>query len=113
MTDFDHAPQRYELTFIHFIATEQFDIVAKVAQEPVELPQGLRIAVESARNDVIAKSVRFQNSQNKCVIRLLCLPAEIDFLHANEEDPVRNLVGGAAIGGVQPGDLAFHAAPAF
>jgi hypothetical protein len=38
---------------------------------------------------------------------------KLDSLHLNEEDPVGDLVGGTAIGGVQAGDLAFHAAPSF
>ena len=32
-------------------------------------------------------------------------------MYANEEDPVGDLVGGTAIGGVEAGDLALHAAP--
>jgi hypothetical protein len=34
-------------------------------------------------------------------------------LHANQEDAVGDVIGGTAIGGVQAGDLAFHAAPSF
>jgi hypothetical protein len=34
-------------------------------------------------------------------------------LHRNQENSVGDLVGGTAIGGVQAGDLAFHAAPSF
>jgi hypothetical protein len=34
-------------------------------------------------------------------------------LHPDEEDSVGDLDGGTAIGGVQSGDLAFHAAPSF
>ena len=105
--------QTHELRFIHFIASEQFGVVAEVAQEPVQLPQGFRAAIEPARNDVPGKPAGLKNGQSERVVRLLCLPLKLGSLHANEEDPVGDLVGGTAIGGVQAGDLAFHAAPSF
>ncbi|MGA9963760.1 MAG: hypothetical protein WBQ10_01015 [Terriglobales bacterium] len=52
MTDFHHTGQADQLRFIDFIATQEFDIVAKVAQEPVEFPEGSGIAIEAAGNDV-------------------------------------------------------------
>ena len=50
-----------KLRLIDFIATQQFDIVAKVAEEPVELPEGFGIAIQTSGNDVAGKSARLQN----------------------------------------------------
>ncbi len=61
MGSLDHAAQAYQLRFIHFITAEQFGIVAEVPQEPVQLPQGSRVAVETAGNDVVGKSVGVKN----------------------------------------------------
>ena len=58
------------------------------------------------------ESAGLKYGQAKRVVGFLYLPPEASGRHANKEDPVRNLVGGAAIGGVQPCDLAFHATPA-
>ena len=113
MTDLDHALQPHELSFVHLVASEQFGVVAEVAQEPVQLPQGFRAAIEPTRKDVPGEPAGFKNGQRECVIGLLCLPLEFGSLNANEEYPVGDLVGGTAIGGVQAGDLAFHAAPSF
>ena len=33
------------------VVTEEFGVVTKVAQEPVQLPQGFRSAIEAARKD--------------------------------------------------------------
>ena len=113
MTDLDHPFQSDKLTFIDFIATQQFDVVAKIAQEPVQLPKSLWIAVEAAGERVLVKTLRFKNDHADRVIRFLSLPSVGDPLHPNEIDAVRNLVGGAAIGSVKSGDLAFHATPSF
>jgi hypothetical protein len=56
------AGQADQLRFVDFGPTEQFDVVSKVAQEPVELPEGSGIAIESAvGNDVAGKSPSLQN----------------------------------------------------
>ncbi|SPF35907.1 hypothetical protein SBA1_1470021 [Candidatus Sulfotelmatobacter kueseliae] len=43
----------------------------------------------------------------------MCLPTKPGSLHANQEDAIWYLIGGTAIGGVQTGYLASHAAPSF
>ena len=113
MADLDHALQTYELGLVHFIASEQLGVVAKVAQEPVQLPQGFRAAIEAAGKDVAGKPAGLKNGQSQRVVGLLRLPTKLDSLHPNQEDSVGDLVGGTAIGGMQAGDLAFHAAPSF
>jgi hypothetical protein len=75
----------------------------KVAQEPVQFPQGFRVAIEPARKDVARKAAGLNNGESQCVIGPLCLPTTKDSLHPNEEDTVGDLVGGAAIGGMQTG----------
>jgi hypothetical protein len=62
---------------------------------------------------VARKPAGFKNGQRKRVVGLLCLATKLDSLHPDKEDSVGNLVDGTAIGGVQAGDLAFHAAPSF
>ena len=39
-------------------------------------------------------------AKRQCVVGLLCLPLKLGSLHPNQEDSVRNLVSGTAIGGV-------------
>jgi hypothetical protein len=104
VADLDHPLQADELSFVHFIATEQFGFVAKVAQKPVQLPQGFRAAIETTRKDVAGKSDGLKDGQSESVVGLLCLSTKLDTLHPNEENPVGDLVGGAAIGGVQSVD---------
>jgi hypothetical protein len=43
----------------------------------------------------------------------LRLPAKMDSLHSNKENPSGDLIRGMAIRGVQADDLTFHAAPSF
>ena len=113
MADLDHALQSHDLSFVHFIASEQLGVIAEVAQKPVQLPQGFRAAIEPARKRVTSKSAGFKNVQSQRVVRLLCLPLKLRTLHLNEKNSVGNLVGRTTIGGVEAGDLAFHAAPSF
>jgi hypothetical protein len=47
-----------------------------------------------------AKSDGLKNGQSERVVRLLCMTLKPDSLHANEEDAVGDLIGGAAIGGM-------------
>src|SRR5271167_1016703 len=113
VTDLHHTSESDQLCFIDFIAPQQFDVVAKVAQEPVELPQSLGIAEETAGNDVVGKSPGFENGEGNGVIRFLCLPTKLDSLHPNEEESIGDLVRSAPIRGMEACDLAFHAAPSF
>ena len=106
MADLDHPLQTHELGFVHFVASEEFGVVAKVAQEPVQLPQGFLAAIEPARKDVARKTGGLKNGQSQGVVGFLGLPAEQDSLYPDKENRVRDLVGGTAIGGVQAGDLA-------
>ena len=99
MADLDHALQTYELGLVHFVASEEFGVVAEVAQEPVQLPQGLRAAIEPAGNDLSGEPAGLKDGQRKRVVRLLCLPLKLSPLHLNQEDSVGNLVSGTTIGG--------------
>jgi hypothetical protein len=113
MTDLDYTLQTYELRFVHLVASEQFSVVAKVTQKPVQLPQGFRVAIEPAREGTARKSTGLKNCQSQRVVGLWGLPTKLDSLHPNQEDSVGNLVGSTAISSVQACDLAFHAAPSF
>ena len=100
MADLDHALQTYKLPLIDFVASEEFGVVAEVAQKPVQLPEGFRAAIEPARKDVAGEPAGLQNSQTERVIRFLCLPLKPDSLHLDQEEAVWYLVRGTAIGGV-------------
>ena len=113
MADLDDAFQPDDLSFVHFIASEQFGVIAKVAQKPVQLPQGFGAAIEPARKDVLGKPAGLKNGQRQSVVGLLRMPMKPDSLYANEENSIWYLVSGTAISGVQTGNLAFHAAPSF
>jgi hypothetical protein len=110
VADLDDSLQTYELGLVDFVATEGFGVIAKVAQEPVQLPEGFRTAIEATRQDVACKPAGFKNGKRQCVIGFLGLPLKAHALHPDEEDPIRDLVGSTAIGGVEAGDLALFAA---
>src|SRR5689334_18849266 len=78
MTHLHHPVESDHLRLIDFIAAQQFDIVAKVAQEPVELPEGFGSAIKSAGNDVVEKAAGLENVERKRVIGFLCLSAKLD-----------------------------------
>ncbi len=101
------------MLFVDFVASEQFGVIAEIAQEPAQLPQRFRAAIEPAGDDLSGESAGFKDGETQGVIGLLCMPAELGAVHPNQEDTVGNLVSGTAIGGVQAWDLAFHAAPSF
>ena len=105
--------ETHELRLVDLVASEQFSVVAEVAQKPVQLPQGLRVAIEPARKGTARKATGLKNGQSERVVRFWGLPTKMDSLHPNQEDSVGDLVGSTAIGGVQACDLAFHAAPSF
>ena len=100
VTDLDHSLQAHKLVFVHFITAEQLDIVAKIPQEPVQLPERFWIAVEPTGDDVIGKPVWLKNDHAHRVVRLRGLPPVEDPLHPNQKNSVGNLVGGAAIGSI-------------
>src|SRR5208283_619538 len=99
VADLDHSFQSYDLGLVDFIASKQFGVVAEIAQEPVELPEGLRVAIEPARNEVPSKPAGLKNGQSQGVIGLPFLSIKPDSLHLNQEDSIRDLVSGTAIGG--------------
>jgi hypothetical protein len=101
------------LPLIYLVATEQFGVVSEVPQEPIELPQGFRTAIEAARDSLPCETNWLKNRQSEPVIRLLCLPLKHGSLHSDEKNSVGDLMDSAAIGVMQAGDLAFHAAPSF
>src|SRR5207245_6285579 len=47
MTDLDHTTESEQGLFIDLISSEHFSVVAKVTEEPAELPQGFRRAVDT------------------------------------------------------------------
>ena len=93
----DHALQADELSFVDLVPYEQFGVVPELAQEPVQLPQGFRVAIDPARKRVAGETAGLENGQSECVVGFLCLPAKIDPLHLNQEDSIGDLVGGTAI----------------
>jgi hypothetical protein len=113
MTDLRDAGQTDQLCFVDFIAAEEFDVVTKIAQEPVELPEGFGVAIEAAGNNMVGKATGLENGQSERLIRFLSLSAELDFMHSNQKKSVGDLIGRAPIGGVQACNLTSHAAPSF
>jgi hypothetical protein len=88
VADLDHALQTYELGFVHLVASEQFGVVTEVAQEPVQLPQGFRGAVESARQEVSGKPAGLENDKTERLGALhrlspvgCCVPASTERGH--------------------------------
>jgi hypothetical protein len=55
VADLDDAAKPDQALLINFISPEQLGVVAEVAQEPVELPQRSRRAVETADDRMAAE----------------------------------------------------------
>jgi hypothetical protein len=100
VTALNRALQTDELSLVHLVASQQLGVIAKITQEPGQLPESLRAAIESAGNDVPGKSAELENGQRERVVRLLFMSTKLDSLHCNEKDPVRDLVSSTAIGGM-------------
>jgi hypothetical protein len=80
---FDPLPSQFQSGTVIPISSDQLGVVAEIAQEPVQLPQGLGVAIDAARSDMPSKTAGFEDGHSEGVVGFLCLPTKVDLLHTN------------------------------
>src|SRR4051794_7447637 len=75
MADLDYTRQSDQIPVIDLIALEQFIVVTKVTQEPVQLPESFGGAVETASEAVAGKRLGLERGEHDGEVRLLGMPA--------------------------------------
>jgi hypothetical protein len=89
-----HSDESRHRSFINLIAAEQFWIVAKISQEPAQLPQSLVRTEDSSRNYSPVPRSRFQNGEAEKIERFLGMPSILRFLDAHQINAGRNILFG-------------------
>ena len=112
MADLDHALQTDQALLVNLISRQQFGVVAEIAQEPGELPQGFGGAVQASGNGSPGERLRLDYGKAEKVKRLLGMPAVLGTLYPDQEQAVRDCCTGASRF-MQALDMALHAAPSF
>ena len=72
--------------FIDFVSAHQIGVIAEIAQEPAELPEGLGSAVEPAGEGMALVFFGFENDEPQDVERSLRMPAIEGPIDADQED---------------------------
>ena len=109
--DLDHAPQVDQGLVIDLILSEQFGVIAEVAQEPAQLPHRPGRAVQAAGHETPGQVPGLEDGEADLVIRLLLVPAILGPIHPDQEDPIRNRVNGRHVRRAERLEIAPHAAP--
>src|SRR6202043_2924962 len=103
------SPKAHQRLFVHFVPAHQIGVVAKVPQEPAELPQCFGSAVETTVEGTALMFSWFENDEPQNVERPLGMPAIENPIDADEENALQD---GRSVGTVamQTWDMAFHGA---
>ena len=109
--DLDHAPQVDQGLVIDLVLSQQFGVVAEVAQEPAQLPHCPGCAVEAPGHETPGQMLGLEDGEADLVIRFLLVPAILGPIHPDQEDPVRNRVNGRHVRRAERLEIAPHAAP--
>ena len=80
MADLDHSPESGQTLIVDLVLAEQFGVVAKVTQKPVQLPQRFRRAIEASGDALAGIQLGLDDREPEEVIGLLCLPAMLRFI---------------------------------
>ena len=84
VADLDDTAEADQVLVVDLIPSEQFGVVAEVAQKPVEFPQRSGRAVEAAGNRVSGEFFGFEDREAKEIERFSCIPPMMRSLDANE-----------------------------
>src|SRR6266852_1884199 len=103
----DNPAQAQQSFFIDLVPAEQIGVVAEVAQEPVELPQGLGGTVKPSGHGFSGKLLGLEDGQAQGEERLLRVPAIERSLDPNEEEPFQDVIPVLGFT-MQTWDVAFH-----
>jgi len=79
------SPKVQERLIIYFIAAEEVGVVAKISEEPVELPEGSFGAVQPSREGSCCKLFRLENDKANGQKWFLGVPAIRSGIDSNEE----------------------------
>ena len=109
MADLDDTAESGQSLLVDLFVGQQFWVVAKISQEPSQLPHRFLGAVETSNNGLPGGGTRFKDGESEDVERFVGMPTELSAINANEEDPVGNLRTGIAGSFCETWDLTFHA----
>jgi hypothetical protein len=93
--------------FIDLIAMEQVGIVAKVSEEPMELPQGSLGAIQPAEKGPISKGLRLQNDKSELHEWFLWVPPIPSSFHTHQKHAIETGFG-ILVSRMQTGNLMSH-----
>src|SRR5207248_8499010 len=93
-TDLHYAPQVDQSFVIDLSSSQQFGVIAEVAQKPVQLPHGSGRAVETPGHETAGQMFGLEDREADLVIRFLLVPAILGAINPNQEQPVRDRVNG-------------------
>src|ERR1700733_4691835 len=88
----EDSSQAHHGLFVDFVSAHQVGVVAEIAQEPAQFPQGPWGAVEPAGDRMALVLFRFENSEPQNVERSLRMPAIEGSIDANQEDALQDFV---------------------
>jgi hypothetical protein len=95
---------------INLVPVEQFGVVTKISQKPIQLPKCTLGAVQASGEGLAGESLRFDNLESESIKRLLEMPPIGNCLDAYQEESVertwRVLLVRMETGNVAPHGLA-------
>src|SRR6266852_2969350 len=103
----DNPAQAQQGFFIDLVPAEQIGVVAEVAQEPGELPQGLGRAIESSGDRLSGVLFGLEDGQAQGEARLLRVPPIEGSLDSDQEKPFQDVIPVLGFT-MQTWDVAFH-----
>ena len=103
----DDAAEVDQGLFIYLILGEQFHVIAEVAQEPVELPEGAFGALEPAGEALSGERLWFEHGESEQQEGLLRVPAVGGPFDAHEEGAFQGMIT-IGLPGMKAWDMAFH-----
>ena len=98
VTDLDHATESDETLLLNLISPEQFGVIAEVAQEPGQFPEGFLGAVDATRNRASGQWLGLEDGEAEEVVRFVPVPAILSAVDPDQEQPIRYLHGRRRIG---------------
>ena len=85
--------QAKESLFIDFVTPKQVRVIAEIAQEPVQFPEGFLGAIEPARNLAGGKLLRLEDRETEGEEGFLGMPTVVGAVDSNQEYTLANLQG--------------------
>jgi hypothetical protein len=96
-----------ESLLIDLVPVEQFGVIAKISQKPIQLPKGTLGAVQATREGLACENLRFENPEAESIKRLLEMPPVGNGLNAHQKESVER-AWGAWLVRMEAGNVAPH-----